>query len=137
MGNLATASSVRSWYPELAKPSWTPPGAVFGPVWTLLYAFIAVVGWRCWLRREQSPANRHLPLWWLLQLGLNALWSPAFFGLQSPWAGLWVIVPLWVVLLILLIKFCQTDRASAALWAPYFAWVTFATCLNFAIWRLN
>ena len=137
MGNLATASSVRSWYPELAKPSWTPPAAVFGPVWTLLYAFIAVVGWRCWLRREQSPANRHLPLWWLFQLGLNALWSPAFFGLQSPWAGLWVNVPLWVVLLILLIKFCRTDRASAALWAPYFAWVTFATCLNFAIWRLN
>ena len=50
---------------------------------------------------------------------------------------MWVIVPLWVVLLILLIKFCRTDRASAALWAPYFAWVTFATCLNFAIWRLN
>jgi translocator protein len=136
-GSLATASSVRSWYPELIKPSWTPPSMVFGPVWTLLYALVAVVGWRSWLRRESSPGARSLPGWWLLQLGLNAAWSPAFFGLQNPLAGLWVIVPLWLTLVLMQVKLLRYDRASAWLWLPYLLWVSFAMALNFAIWRLN
>jgi translocator protein len=137
VGNIATADSVRTWYPELAKPAWTPPSSVFGPVWTLLYALIAVVGWRCWRRRESSDTARHLPTWWLLQLGLNAAWSPAFFGMRNPLAGLWVIGALWLVLVLMQVQLFRVDRPSGWLWLPYLLWVSFAAALNLAIWRLN
>src|SRR4051794_28899555 len=77
IGTVATLQSVKTWYPTLAKPSWTPPGALFGPVWTLLYIAMAVAGWRVWCRRE-GPAARATLRTYGAQLALNALWSVLF-----------------------------------------------------------
>ena len=136
LGGLATASSVRTWYPTLVKPEWNPPSWVFGPVWTTLYIFMAVAAWRVW--RLADGAERTSALrWFWVQLALNAVWSPLFFGLRSPGLALLEIVPLWAAIAVTLGKFARLDRVAAALWTPYLAWVSFATVLNATIWWLN
>lgn len=136
IGGLATAESVETWYPWLRKPNWNPPAWIFGPVWTLLYALMSIAAWRVWQRRQQPAANRALGLFFV-QLGLNALWSVLFFGLQRPDLALAEIIVLWVVLMIILCRFWQIDRAAGWLWLPYVLWVSFATVLNGAIVWLN
>jgi tryptophan-rich sensory protein len=133
LSGLATSSSVRSWYPTLAKPSWTPPPWVFGPAWTLLYASTAVAAWLVWRRAGWS---RTLAVYGV-QLVLNAAWSFCFFGARSPLAGLLDIVLLWTAIVVTFDWFRRVDRTAGWLFAPYLAWVTFAAALNFEIWRLN
>lgn len=138
LGGLATSHGVRDWYPALAKPRWTPPSWLFGPVWTLLYAFIALVGWRLW-RLPASVALERATLlrrWWI-QLALNGAWSWAFFHFRSPAAGLAVIGPLLVVIAGMQPRLARVDRPSALLWTPYVLWVAFASCLNLALWHHN
>lgn len=136
IGGAATAENVRSWYPSLTKPSWTPPSWVFGPAWTLLYALMSVAAWRIWLIRERPGVKGALALHFV-QLALNALWSVLFFGLKQPGFALVEIIILWLILLTLLRAFWRLDRGAGWLWLPYVAWVTFATALNASIWWLN
>ena len=133
VGARATMQSVGSWYSQLARPPWGPPNWVFGPVWTVLYASMGVAAWLVWRRGGWSAAI----LLFAVQLGLNAAWSFAFFGWQSPLAGLVNIVLLWIAIAATLLRFWQADRLAGWLFVPYLAWVTFAAALNFAIWRLN
>lgn len=136
IGGAATAEHVRTWYPTLAKPAWTPPGWVFGPAWTLLYALMSVAAWRVWLIRKKPGARRALTLHFA-QLVLNALWSVLFFGLKQPGLALVEIVVLWLLLLTIWRAFWRLDAAAGVLWTPYVAWVGFATALNGSIWWLN
>ncbi len=136
LGGWATGSGVSTWYLTLNKPAWNPPGWIFSPVWTVLYAVMAVAAWRVWLVRAQPGAGLVLRVWFA-QLALNALWSLLFFGLRSPGAALVEIVIFWAVLLWLQLRLPRYDRFAALLWAPYLAWVSFASFLNFTIWRLN
>lgn len=136
VGGQATASSVGSWYAELSKPTWNPPAWIFGPVWSLLYAMMAVVAWRLW-RRRASPPHRTALRWWWAQLIANALWSPLFFGLRAPGLALLDIVVLLALLIVVGIRLWHLDRLAGLLWLPYLAWVSFATLLNFTLWRLN
>lgn len=136
IGSTATFNSVKSWYPTLSKPTWTPPNTWFGPVWTCLYVAMAVAAWRVW-RKSEPPAARSTAWWYGAQLALNALWSVLFFGLRRPDLAAAEIVVLWAVLVVLLVRFWRADRVAGALWAPYVAWVSFASALNIAIWRLN
>lgn len=136
VGSVATAENVKTWYPGLAKPSWTPPAWLFAPVWTALYIGMAVAAWRVWRRLSGSAAFGVLRLYGT-QLILNALWSVLFFGLRRPDLALVNIVGLWVLLVLALVIFWRVDRIAGALWAPYVAWVSFATALNAAIWNLN
>ncbi|RFC41925.1 MAG: tryptophan-rich sensory protein [Verrucomicrobia bacterium] len=136
IGGYATFESVRTWYPTLAKPSWNPPAAVFGPVWTLLYTLMAFAAWRIWLRRELAGARPALR-WFFVSLALNALWSVLFFGLHRPGLALLEVVLFWGTLVLVQLRFARLDRVAGWLWAPYVAWVSFATVLNAAIWRLN
>ena len=133
VGARATMSSVGSWYGQLARPWWAPPNWVFGPVWTVLYATMGVAAWLVWRRQGWSAAI----LLFGIQLALNTSWSFAFFGWQSPLAGLVNILLLWVAIALTLLRFWQADRLAGWLFVPYIAWVTFAAALNFAIWRLN
>jgi tryptophan-rich sensory protein len=133
LGGLATASSVAEWYPTLNKPSWNPPSWVFGPVWTTLYIMMAVAAWLVWKRGNSGPAM----ILFFAQLALNLAWSFLFFGARSPWLGLVDIAMLWLALLATVIVFFKRDRLAGALMLPYFAWVSFASFLNFTIWRLN
>lgn len=130
-----------AWYRDLRAPSFRPPSWVFGPVWSLLYLMIAVAGWRLALqagsaRPEAAAAGLALGLW-ALQITLNALWTPAFFGAHALGAALLVIGALWLAILALIVVSWRVDRLAAGLLVPYLAWVSFAVVLNFAYWRLN
>lgn len=136
IGGVATAKSVNTWYLTLQKPAWNPPSAVFAPVWTILYAAMAIAAWRVW-RLQENPEACRTRKWFAAQLVLNALWSVLFFGLRSPGAALIDIVALWALLVAILFRFAKVDAVATALWAPYVAWVSFATALNATIWWLN
>ncbi|MEO7415300.1 MAG: TspO/MBR family protein [Opitutaceae bacterium] len=136
IGSSATFRSVQTWYPTLAKPSWTPPSALFGPVWTVLYFAMAVAAWRVWRSQAGAAANAVLRSY-LAQLILNALWSVLFFGMRRPDLALLDIAALGVLLVIMLVRFWPADRWATLLWIPYVAWVSFASALNAAVWQLN
>jgi translocator protein len=133
-GSIFTSTAVTHWYPSLRKPLWNPPAWVFGPVWTALYLMMAVAAWLIW--RKTGFAGGALKLF-ALQLVLNALWSPLFFGLRSPLAGLLDIVPLWAAILATMISFWEISPHAGELLIPYWLWVSFATILNFEVWRMN
>jgi tryptophan-rich sensory protein len=136
LGGWATAGSVGTWYVTLEKPSFNPPGWVFAPVWTALYLMIAVAGWRAW--RRAAGAQRSLAFTaYAVQLALNLSWSFVFFGAQRIGAALAVIVALLAAILANAFLFWRIERAAGALLLPYAAWVSFATLLNAALWRLN
>jgi tryptophan-rich sensory protein len=124
------------WYAALAKPSWTPPGWLFGPVWTLLYFSMAVAAFLVWRRPASRARTRALVLFGV-QLGLNALWTPLFFGAHLPGLALAEIVLLDVAVVATLFAFWRLRRAAGALLVPYLAWSLFATALNAAIFWLN
>lgn len=124
------------WYASLAKPAWNPPAWVFGPVWTTLYLAMAVAVWRVG-RPGWSGQRRAALACFLLQLTLNAAWTPVFFGLHAPGPALVVIVGLFIAITATIASFAQHDRLAALLLAPYLAWVGFATVLNAELWRLN
>lgn len=135
VGGLATSSSLQSWYVGMRKPLLNVPNWVFAPVWSFLYLLMAIVGWRLW--SVSSDHRLRLRMLFGCQLILSALWSPLFFGLRNPLAGLVDIVLLWGVLLALTRVSWREDRVSGVLLVPYFLWVSFATYLNFALWWLN
>ncbi len=124
------------WYEQIAKPAWTPPGWLFAPVWTVLYGMMAIAAWMVWREHGFGGAQGALLLF-VVQLGLNAMWSWLFFGLQRPGLALFDIVALWCAILLTVIAFRRHDQTAAALMVPYLAWVTFAMALNFELWRLN
>ena len=134
----ATSAFVKTggWYAELAKPAWNPPSWVFGPVWTALYIMMAVAAWLVW-REGGWKAQRGPLTLYLVQWALNVLWTPLFFGLQRPGLAFAEILVLAVALCATLIAFWKVRSSSALLLVPYALWTTFATVLNFTIWRLN
>lgn len=124
------------WYATLQKPSWNPPGWVFGPVWTTLYTMMAVAAWLVW-RRGGFLGQRFALSLFLMQLALNAAWSPLFFGLQNPGLAFIDVVLLWFVLLATSLAFWKVRPLPGALLVPYLTWVTFASVLNGVVWRMN
>lgn len=133
-GSLIGVNNVPGeWYQSLQKPPFNPPNWVFGPVWTILYVLIAVAGWRIWRERSTGGA---MTAWWM-QLGLNFLWSPVFFTLNSIGLALFVILALLATIIVFIRITWERDRISAVLFVPYLAWVAFATLLNASIWFLN
>ena len=135
LAGFATVNGVKAWYPTIAKPSWTPPDAVFGPVWTALYLAMGVAAWRVWRHGPSPRVARALTLFGV-QLGLNAAWSPIFFALHRPAVALAVIVALDVALAATVLAFRRVDRVAALVLVPYLLWCLFATALNAAIVRL-
>ena len=124
------------WYESLRKPAWNPPHWIFGPVWSALYAMMAVAAWSVWRPKGFTAAKLPLTLF-LLQLALNATWTPLFFGLRRPGSAMICIALLWLAILTTLIEFRKVSPMATALMIPYLAWVTFASALNFELWRLN
>jgi translocator protein len=120
-------------YAELQQPSWAPPSWLFGPVWTVLYVMIAISGWLVWRRTGWS--KELVP--YAVQLVLNAIWTPLCFGANAIGLALIEIVVLWAAIAWTIVTFRQVSRPAAALLLPYWAWTSFATVLNAAIWWLN
>lgn len=121
------------WYAGLNKPWFNPPNWIFAPVWTLLYIMVAVAGWRTWQRGPRSAAMAL----WFVQLALNFVWSPVFFGAHRIGGALAVIVALLAAIIAFIVMAGPRDRIAALLFTPYAAWVAFATLLNGALWYLN
>lgn len=136
LGGYWTSSSVGDWYQTLRRPSWTPPDWLFGPVWTLLYAMMAVAAWLIWLRRAETGSTTALTLF-AIQLALNLAWSGLFFALKNPAAGFADIILLWLAILATMIAFWRLSTPAGLLLLPYLLWVSYATALNFALWRMN
>ncbi len=136
LGGAVTASSVNEWYPTLNKPSFNPPNWVFGPVWTTLYVMMGIAAWRVWRAADRDTARGPLALF-ALQLAVNLGWSIAFFGLRDPGLAVAVILTLDLLVLATAHMFRRIDGLAALLLVPYLAWITFATVLNVAVWRLN
>ena len=132
-GGLVAAPALREWYAGLVKPAWTPPGWVFGPIWTILYPLMAVAGWTVW----REGRSRVAVLLFLLQLALNAAWPWLFFGLRRPDWAFFDVLALTVTLAATIAVFYRLRRRAALLLVPYLAWVAFAAVLNLAVWRLN
>jgi len=137
IGGLFTGPAIPTWYASLRKPSFTPPGWVFGPAWVTLYVMMGVAAFLVWRRGLDDPQVRIALVIFVVQLLLNASWSVVFFGQRSPMGGLLVIGLLWVAILLTIIAFARVSSVAALLLVPYILWVSFASVLNGAIVRLN
>jgi translocator protein len=133
LGAAVTAPAIPTWYAGLAKPSFNPPNWIFAPVWTALYVLMAIAAWLVWRRGNARPP---LTLFGV-QLALNSAWSLLFFGLHRVDLALVDIVLLLAAIVATARAFHPRSAVAALLLVPYLAWVSFATVLNFAIWRLN
>lgn len=135
LGAMASIQAA-SFYAELVRPAWAPPGWLFGPVWTVLFGMMAVSVWLVWRSGGWTGARAALTLF-VAQLALNGLWSWLFFAWHL---GAWAfadIVALWLVLAATIGAFAKRHALAAWLLLPYLAWVSFAAALNFAVWQFN
>lgn len=129
-----TPAITTGWYASLPLPPWTPPRWLFGPVWSVLHTLMGIASWLVWRGRGIRRAAVPLALF-TVQLALNVGWSAVFFGQRLPGLGFTVIVLLWLAILATLIAFWRVSRWAGILFVPYLLWVTYASTLNFAIWR--
>ncbi len=136
LGQFATFPNLAPWYEGLAKPAFNPPNVVFGPVWTFLYALMALAFWRILILPRQNVRSLAIGLF-LAQLALNVVWSFAFFAAHSPLLGLIDIIPQTILVIATMILFWRLDRIAGLCMLPLALWVAFAAALNFEIWRLN
>jgi translocator protein len=136
VGSVWTATSVRTWYVRLQKPSFNPPSWVFGPVWSVLYLSMAVSAWLVW-RNAGWEGPRVAFMIFLVQLGLNLAWSGLFFGLHNPGLAFLDILALLAAIVATAVAFRSFSEVAFWLMVPYAIWVCFASLLNFEIWRLN
>lgn len=137
-GSIFTITGPGSWYAEsLVKPVLTPPGYLFGIVWTLLYILMGISLYLLLDSGFEKREVRSAVSFFIVQLVLNFSWSALFFGLKSPVAGMLCILALWIFILLTIMKSYTVSRPAAYLLIPYIAWVTFAACLNGMIVILN
>lgn len=136
-GGIFTGQSVSWWYPMLAKPFFSPPSWVFGPVWTLLYVLMGYSLYLVWSKGLKKKGVSDAIAIFGVQLVLNVVWSYLFFGLRNPLLALVEIVVLWFTILLTYSKFHDVEPKAGHLLLPYLTWVGFASILNLAIVLLN
>lgn len=130
IGSLFTFPTISNWYQFLNKPFFSPPNWLFGPVWTVLYAMMGVS--LCLIWKNKNARNL-----FLIHLFFNATWSIVFFGFKMPLLAFLNILIIWIFIVTMIVKFQKINKIASVLLFPYLLWVTFASCLNFAIWFLN
>jgi tryptophan-rich sensory protein len=136
LGAVATTPEIDGWYRTIVKPEWNPPDWVFGPVWTTLFILMGISGWLVWKPERFRGVPIPLALF-ASQLALNVAWSWIFFGMhQIGWAVVEILI-LWLAILATTVAFFRRSKAAGWLLVPYLGWVSFASILNFTIWRLN
>ena len=137
IGSFFTAPAIRNWYTFLVKPAINPPSWLFAPVWSTLYTLMGISLYIVWQKGLGKKKVRDAILWFLIQLVFNAFWSVVFFGLRNIFAAFITIVALWILIIIVVLKFYRLDRGAGYLLLPYLLWVSFAAYLNFSLWLLN
>jgi benzodiazapine receptor len=136
LGGLFTYPEIASWYAGLQKPSFQPPNWLFGPVWTMLYILMGVSLYLIWKQPESELRNKALTVF-AIQFTLNFCWSLIFFNQHQIGWALIEIIAMWICILLTIVQFGKLSTLSAWLLVPYISWVSFATILNAAIWKLN
>ena len=137
IGAIFTSSSVSTWYANLNKPSFTPPDHIFGIVWPILYVMMGASAAIIAGKGLQYPDVRFAFVVFIMQLILNGLWTPLFFGLNCIAAALFEIILLWLAVVITITLFAKISKLAAALLIPYIFWLSFAVVLNAAFYILN
>lgn len=136
-GALFTVTGEGSWYRQINKPSWNPPGWVFGPVWTTLYILMGIAFYLVWKSNAPASVKKPAMTLWGVQLVLNFFWTLIFFGAQEPGWALVEIIGLWIFILLTILAFARINKTAAILMVPYILWVSFAAVLTGTIWQLN
>lgn len=130
LGSIVTIPAISTWYQTIKKPFFTPPNWIFGPVWTILFLLMGISLYLVWNKGLKSKKAKSVIRIFLIQLGLNFLWSLFFFGFHSPLLAFIDIIILWVAILLTILKVYKISKIAAYLLLPYLFWVTFATVLN-------
>lgn len=136
IGSVFTTPKIPNWYASLIKPTFNPPGWIFGPVWILLFILMGISLYLIWTANIKHKKTLALTTFFI-QLCLNTLWSILFFGFMSPFAALIEIVFLWIAILATIIFAHKISSTAGKLLIPYLVWVSFAMILNTGIWVLN
>jgi translocator protein len=132
-----TASGVGSWYQTINKPSWNPPSWIFGPVWTTLYVMMGIALFLIWKSDAPDTQKRTAMLLFAVQMVLNFFWSFIFFKQHQMGWALVEIIAMWVMILLTIFSFAPISKTAAWLLVPYISWVSFATILNYTLWKMN
>ncbi len=135
LGAIASIQA-KSFYEQLSQPAWAPPAWLFGPVWSTLYAMMAIAAWLVW-REGRFSANRMALSFFLGQLLVNSLWSWLFFAWHLGGLAFADILFLWLLIVATIIYFWRVSTLAGALLIPYLLWVSFAAVLNYSVWQLN
>ncbi|MBI2273358.1 MAG: tryptophan-rich sensory protein [Bacteroidetes bacterium] len=136
LGGIFTISEIPGWYAGLQKPSFNPPNWIFGPVWSMLYLLMGISFYLVWKQPVSTVRNVGLTLF-VIQFILNFCWSILFFNQHMIAAALLEMVFLWIFILLTMIWFAKLSPTASWLLLPYLGWVSFATVLTAAIWKLN
>lgn len=136
LGSLFTTPAIPTWYAGLIKPIFSPPNYLFAPVWTTLYILMGISLYIVWSKKKDQKVKEALKLF-AIQLFLNAIWSPVFFGAKNLFLALIIIIFMWIFILKTILAFAKVDKKASYLLYPYIAWVSFASILNFSVWFLN
>jgi tryptophan-rich sensory protein len=137
LGSIFTTPSIPTWYASLAKPSFNPPNWLFAPVWTILFILMGISAFLVWQKGLKKKGVKKALGFFLAQLIFNVLWSFLFFKFHSPFLALLDIIFLWFLILLTIFKFFKINNTAGLLLIPYLLWVSFASILNYAIYRLN
>ena len=136
LGGLFTAPEIGTWFVGLQKPSFNPPNYLFAPIWTILYLLMGISLYLIWKQPTSTTKTTAITLF-IIQFVLNFCWSILFFKYHQLGWALVEIIAMWLFILFTIIWFAQLHKTAAWLLVPYISWVSFATLLNYALWRLN
>jgi translocator protein len=136
IGSFFTGDSI-GWYYTLTKPSFRPPNWLFGPVWIVLYLIMGIALYLIWKRGFRTSESKYPMIIFFTQLVFNAMWPVIFFGVRSIGGGLIIITILWILIFLTILSFQKVNKTASYLLIPYLIWVSYASILNFSIWRLN
>jgi tryptophan-rich sensory protein len=137
IGSIFTIASIQNWYVFLEKPFFAPPNWLFAPAWLTLYTLMGIAAFLIWQKRDNLAARNSALKIYGIHLLFNACWSIIFFGLRNPGLAFFEIVILWLLILVITVKFFRIRKAAGFLFIPYLLWVSFASVLNFFIWMIN
>jgi benzodiazapine receptor len=133
-----TSSGVEGWYATANKPWFNPPNWIFAPVWTTLYVMMGIALYLVWRTETISSSVKQTAIFlFVIQLTLNFFWSLIFFKMQQPGWAFAEIITMWLAILFTILWFGKISSTAAWLLVPYIFWVSFASALNYAIWKLN
>ena len=136
ISGFATVTGIESWYSALNKPFFNPPNWIFAPVWTTLYALMGLGLFLIWQSPKSIERTNAIAIF-AIQIALNFVWSFLFFYFENPGFALIEILFLWIAIFMMILYFRKINKVAGNIQIPYLLWVSFATCLNAAIWWLN